>query len=74
MDMLQSLDMIYKLAIIGVGVWLFLRLLGGVLIGAISLIGSYIITLYASIAILIICVLCYISWAAALIKIVLILF
>lgn len=69
MEFIQSLDMVYKIALMGVAVWLLITLLSGIILEVATIFGSYILALYVNMAFIIIMMICYITWIVALLKI-----
>lgn len=74
MEFIQSLDMVYKVALMGVVVWVLITLLSGIILEVATIFGSYILALYVNMAFIIIMMICYITWIVALLKIAFIIF
>lgn len=74
MEFIQSLDMVYKVALMGVVVWVLITLLSGIILEVATIFGSYLFALYVNMVFIIIMMICYITWIVALLKIAFIVF
>lgn len=74
MEFIQSLDMVYKVALMGVVVWVLITLLSGIILEVATIFGSYILALYVNMVFIIIMMICYITWIVALLKIAFVIF